>query len=485
MRFFSVLEADIKLLACQKTMEYEKPVELWANYPQDCDAFNPLVSDAEACNSRFRELSSVLFNDEKFDVRLISLAVRSLDWKPLSYLESEQKCDQAMEKAQSCPFRIVSIFQGDSLSPLQCTRSTMLKILHRCNVDPAFLDILFKFGDQDQVFEESSGLSYASCEPDGSFVLCYQLLYIEPNGRPSPKDPWSLRQTGVYQKYSRSGNCTFGMLLHPNSNSVAQTRLETAAETRNENHGLREHPLNMHLIILSSYFNHWQAYIESLAAEVGKIRDKVQVVNVEEGPLKAEMLQHLRNLEDKVVLRTLGSIRSSISIVELLAEVNRKLKAANVDLSEQSAKMDQHLSAYLNRLRSHLSNAEILEKRVQATIGLLSNLLDLRNQATSDKTNCHMLQLTREGVDDNATVRVITVFTLIYLPASFIATLFGTNLFDFEAENGGILRVSPSFWIYICASIPLTAVTLITWYLFKLRHDKLRREKREKGLWLP
>lgn len=95
-------------------------------------------------------------------------------------------------------------------------------------------------------------------------------------------------------------------------------------------------------------------------------------MNVEEGPLKAEMLQHLRNLEDKVVLRTLGSIRSSISVVELLAEVNRKLKAANVDLSEQSAKMDQHLSAYLNRLRSHLSNAEILEKRVQATIGLVS-----------------------------------------------------------------------------------------------------------------
>lgn len=54
-------------------MEHEKPVEIWANYPQDCDAFNPLVSDAEACNSRLRELSSVLFN-KKFDVRLISLA---------------------------------------------------------------------------------------------------------------------------------------------------------------------------------------------------------------------------------------------------------------------------------------------------------------------------------------------------------------------------------------------------------------------------
>lgn len=32
-----------------------------------------------------------------------------------------------------------------------------------------------------------------------------------------------------------------------------------------------------------------------------------------------------------------------------------------------------------------------------------------------------ILRLTQEGVDDNATVKVITVFTLIYLPASFVA----------------------------------------------------------------
>jgi len=32
-----------------------------------------------------------------------------------------------------------------------------------------------------------------------------------------------------------------------------------------------------------------------------------------------------------------------------------------------------------------------------------------------------MLALTQETVDDNATVRVITIFSLIYLPASFVA----------------------------------------------------------------
>ena len=35
--------------------------------------------------------------------------------------------------------------------------------------------------------------------------------------------------------------------------------------------------------------------------------------------------------------------------------------------------------------------------------------------------NQHMLGLTRETVDDSATVRVVGVMTLIYLPATFIA----------------------------------------------------------------
>jgi hypothetical protein len=51
----------------------------------------------------------------------------------------------------------------------------------------------------------------------------------------------------------------------------------------------------------------------------------------------------------------------------------------------------------------------------------LTNLLDIGNQANSREISTRILGLTQEGVDDNATVKVITVFTLIYLPASFMA----------------------------------------------------------------
>jgi hypothetical protein len=51
----------------------------------------------------------------------------------------------------------------------------------------------------------------------------------------------------------------------------------------------------------------------------------------------------------------------------------------------------------------------------------VSDGLNLRNQATAAEINHHLLTLTKDTVDDSATVRVVTLVTLIYLPASFIA----------------------------------------------------------------
>ncbi|KAI5371853.1 hypothetical protein J4E82_009461 [Alternaria postmessia] len=129
-----------------------------------------------------------------------------------------------------------------------------------------------------------------------------------------------------------------------------------------------------------------------------------------------------------------------------------------------------------HRLESHINAAETLAQRVQATLGLLTNLLDIGNQANSREISTRILRLTQEGVDDNATVKVITVFTLIYLPASFVASFLGMNVFDFKSEDGS-LRASPQFWIYVVTTVPLTMLTVGAWYLYKTRHNKLRKAK--------
>lgn len=64
------------------------------------------------------------------------------------------------------------------------------------------------------------------------------------------------------------------------------------------------------------------------------------------------------------------------------------------------------------------------KKDIKLTVGFpikLANLLDMQSKESSDQINKHMLQLTRESVDGNAPVKVTTVCTPIYLPASFTA----------------------------------------------------------------
>jgi hypothetical protein len=50
----------------------------------------------------------------------------------------------------------------------------------------------------------------------------------------------------------------------------------------------------------------------------------------------------------------------------------------------------------------------------------LADGLNLQNQDISVEINNHLLTLTKDTVDDSATVRTITLVTLTYLPASFM-----------------------------------------------------------------
>ena len=45
----------------------------------------------------------------------------------------------------------------------------------------------------------------------------------------------------------------------------------------------------------------------------------------------------------------------------------------------------------------------------------------MRSQATAADLNKYMLGLTKKSVDDSATVRVVGIVSLIYLPATFTA----------------------------------------------------------------
>jgi Mg2+ and Co2+ transporter CorA len=353
----------------------------------------------------------------------------------------------------------------------------MMRVMEKWGISAMFFDVLLKFGDQEQVFEASSGFRQASHLANGSFELCYQLMYVEPSGRVAPRDPWSYRQTGIAHKYESETNSNLIVMLNPKESSAAQSRLEKHANSPKRER-LAGHPLNVHLVILSSYLAHWQDYIESLAQALEEIQRRILVIDINVSTFEATELQKLRNTEDKIVCKACRCLSSTMQILETLFALNAALPQREASFTDECASVHRQLQLMQQRIEGHLNSAGILAQRVQATLGLLTNLLDLQNQGNSGRISSRMLHLTRESVDDNATVKVITVCTLVYLPASFMATFFGMNFFEFGTERD-IIRFSPSFWVYVAATVPLTILTVGAWYMYKFRHERRKKKKRD------
>ncbi|KAJ4112391.1 hypothetical protein NW765_015462 [Fusarium oxysporum] len=98
--------------------------------------------------------------------------------------------------------------------------------------------------------------------------------------------------------------------------------------------------------------------------------------------------------------------------------------------------------------------ADCLEQRVQKITQLLANTLSFREQLNAKVQNNSMLKLNN----------LITTLTVLYLPASFVASFFGMNFFDFDNESRQIVG-TPILWIYFLCSAVMTVLTYVFYHL--------------------
>ncbi|KAI4678740.1 uncharacterized protein J4E84_008558 [Alternaria hordeiaustralica] len=93
-----------------------------------------------------------------------------------------------------------------------------------------------------------------------------------------------------------------------------------------------------------------------------------------------------------------------------------------------------------------------MNKRAQLTT---QSMLDTLNLSQSKNT----FDMGRSAREDSVAIRAITLVTSFYLPFSFVATMFGMNLVDFDSESRNLV-LSKQLWLYFVISVPLTALTL-------------------------
>ena len=80
-----------------------------------------------------------------------------------------------------------------------------------------------------------------------------------------------------------------------------------------------------------------------------------------------------------------------------------------------------------------------------------------------------------DGKRDSIAMKTISILGIVYLPGTFVATLFSINAFDWGGADGkesSSLTVAPSIWIYFAIAVPLTVVTFLGWILWSKRENQ-------------
>ncbi|EEY21506.1 conserved hypothetical protein [Verticillium alfalfae VaMs.102] len=74
---------------------------------------------------------------------------------------------------------------------------------------------------------------------------------------------------------------------------------------------------------------------------------------------------------------------------------------------------------------------------------------------------------------DSKHMRSISLITMIFLPGTFLATIFSMTFFDW-GDGAGKARVSGMIWIYFVLAFGFTTVTLGSWYFWTSRRRRTK-----------
>jgi hypothetical protein len=227
----------------------------------------------------------------------------------------------------------------------------------------------------------------------------------------------------------------------------------------------------------------WRPYLVSLTAEVDQHAAKFLGTSLDgEGPVQAigyNDRQALLVLENKILAARLA-VRATRDDLVLFQGAFDLIglpfsPSTNVELRECNAA----LAYFVRDLDTNFMRLEQLLSRLQSMTKLVSSFLDLSNgtalqelskasryeSETMRRLNERMTELAEKNSEDSATVTVLTILTLIYLPITVVSNFFSTSFVGTQNTSNRIF-VTQDWWILFVTAIPLTILTLYVWWVW-------------------
>ncbi|RDI89462.1 hypothetical protein Vi05172_g3 [Venturia inaequalis] len=332
------------------------------------------------------------------------------------------------------------------------------KLCTALRVHPDFLQIVHTFGEKTAATEESLAASFTRLYPPtfgSDYEIAYNLKYVARHGRGAVlKDPFSIRQIGVYHKSGGKSGKSAWILLHVPE--ALSDRLSIAIGECDGSKPLDQ--FRLHALMLSHLSEDWRAYIGYLEDSFTDLMDRSFSSSGNQAPAKGCItvefadIRSLQILTDR--LKCLSHLlRLNIGLKERLDAffVCVKASLAPDDASMQYETMMQN---YGQQTQINISRIELLIDRAKGVSLLTEHILNVRNANTNYKMNLAIHDLSKQGVEENIIMRQLAAHTtkdtktmrafglvaVVFLPATFLASEDSVEYLDICNSGGGLLR---------------------------------------------
>ncbi|XTI86036.1 hypothetical protein V2W45_1306373 [Cenococcum geophilum] len=399
----------------------------------------------------------------------------------------------------SSPFRyshfLSFVWAPHSKAHLKITKELLLQILCYHQVMPSHLDFLSIFGQQDDARElRFSGFRYqifwssrrVTINPGGPcvselgrsgryFQISYNLKTVIDAAEfkkppPSPEEQeWSIRQAAFHHQFDVETGVTLWITTSGHDDIQKRVQELTGPRGRPEDHSFStvaqcfKSSLAVHLLFCHWSTRNWRQYICWL-------EDRVQYMT-EMAVYGSRQLDSNRQQYKSEDLQTVQGFRDKVNEVVMVVKANSAFPLRDTCAADIESFAAQ-INSMIGDIKLQLARAKLLEQ-------ITADRKELIVQHLQSRASEQMTFLADQAQREAIAMRIITVATTFFLPATFVSTFFSTDIVKYQNPNGGpptdgtYSHTAIVRWVEV--TVPLFAITVCAafgWYWFAKRTRK-------------
>ncbi|KAH8796953.1 hypothetical protein F5882DRAFT_22088 [Hyaloscypha sp. PMI_1271] len=404
--------------------------------------------------------------------------------------------------------RFIYLYAENSREPLKLSLRMLLRILSYHQVMPIYIDFLSVFGSQAEPrdlrfsgFREQNLIKEPARGPQVEFLgrsgrqfqLCYNLKASNYISLPETKlreQEWSIRQAAIHHQFDVETGASLWIVTKGDKEIKNRIEDMNGVDGRPEDRDFSSpencfrRTLDAHLVCCHWSVEDWRWYVRWLEESIDRATAVVFAPRNRSVPrhhFEPKDVQYVQSHEEKINVAIM-ILEANVNVLKSLKEFYKNLLNDKSFPWRDTCKDDimafsEQVKVMAYDLEMQISRAKLLVKIIGDRKALVLQHLQAQGTEKMEDLTTSMHELGIMAQKEAIAMRIITVVTVIFLPATFVSTFFSTDIVKYQ-NGGGFSMAALENWFEV--TIPLTFVTLVLCYIFfkKSSRSKLQRLRR-------